>query len=71
MIQEINNITINDRIYEEFIKYEGCESALKLIENSYHELTSSTYEDDYDVYRMKFISLRDRKILKYYIDNYE
>lgn len=32
MIEEINHITINDRIYEEFIKYDGCESALKLIE---------------------------------------
>ena len=59
-------------------KAEGAEliwvslfDALKLMENSYHELTSSTYEVDYDVYRMKFISLRDRKILKYYIDNYE
>ena len=59
-------------------KAEGAEliwvspiDALRLMENSYHELTSSTYEVDYDVYRMKFISLRDRKILKYYIDNYE
>lgn len=59
-------------------KAEGAEliwvslfDALKLIENSYNELTSSTYEDNYDVYRMKFISLRDRKILEYYIDNYE
>ena len=39
--------------------------------NSYNELISSTYAEDYDVYRMKFISLRDRKILEYYITNYK
>lgn len=43
--------------------------ALELIKDSYNNLESSTYSKDYDVYRMKFISLRDRKILEYYIDN--
>ena len=59
-------------------KSEGAEliwvtplEALRLIENSYNELISSTYAEDYDVYRMKFISLRDRKILEYYITNYK
>ena len=41
------------------------------MENSYNDLTASTYSKDYDVYRMKFISLRDRKILEYYISNYK
>ena len=45
------------------------QEALRLMENSYNKLTPSTYENDYDVYRMKFISLRDRKILEYYIVN--
>ena len=59
-------------------KSEGAEliwvtpqEAVKLIENSYNSLTSSNYSKDYDVYRMKFISIRDRKILEYYIANYE
>ena len=59
-------------------KNEGAEliwvsplDALKLMENSYNDLTASTYSKDYDVYRMKFISLRDRKILEYYISNYK
>lgn len=47
------------------------EKALELIKDSYTNLVSSTYSKDYDVYRMKFISLRDRKILEYYIDNYK
>ena len=47
------------------------EKALELIKGSYTNLVSSTYSKDYDVYRMKFISLRDRKILEYYIDNYK
>jgi hypothetical protein len=45
--------------------------AIKLIEDSYSKLTSSTYDKNYDVYRMKFISLRDKKILEYYISNYK
>ncbi len=47
------------------------QEAIKLIEDSYAQLTSSTYDKNYDVYRMKFISLRDKKILEYYISNYK
>ena len=47
------------------------QEAIKLIEDSYDKLTSSTYDKNYDVYRMKFISLRDKKILEYYISNYK
>lgn len=47
------------------------QEAIKLIEESYDQLTSSTYDKNYDVYRMKFISLRDKKILEYYISNYK
>lgn len=57
-------------------KSEGAEliwltatEALQLMEKSFNDLTSSTYSQDYDTYRMKFISLRDRKILEYYIEN--
>ena len=58
-------------------KREGAEliwtnpkEAIKLIENSFNDLSASTYSKDYDIYRMKCISLRDRKIIEYYIDNY-
>lgn len=45
------------------------QEALELIKDSYDNLVSSTYSKDYDEYRMKFIALRDRKILEYYINN--
>lgn len=57
-------------------KEEGAEliwvtpkEALKLVKNSYDELIQSNYEKEYDVYRMRFIALRDRKILEYYLEN--
>ena len=42
------------------------EEALKLITNCYDKLIGSNYES---VYVTKFIVLRDRKILEYYINN--
>lgn len=45
------------------------EEALKLIEDSYGKLVASNYAEEYDVYRMRFIRLRDKKILEYYITN--
>ena len=43
------------------------EEAIKQISNSYDKLVSSTHTKDYDTTRMRFISLRDRKILEYYL----
>lgn len=45
------------------------EEALEQIINSYDKLVSSTHTKDYDTTRMKFISIRDRKILEYYLEN--
>ena len=43
------------------------EKALELITNCYENIVKSDYES---VYMTKFVVLRDRKILEYYIDNY-
>ena len=43
---------------------ETPENALKVITESYDKLVASKYEP---VYHTKFIALRDRKILEYYI----
>ncbi|MCR5186871.1 MAG: NUDIX domain-containing protein [Clostridia bacterium] len=43
------------------------QNALELITNCYDELKESNYES---VYATRFVVLRDRLILKYYIDNY-
>lgn len=42
------------------------EEGLKLITESYHNLKGSKYEN---LYHSKFISLRDRTILNYYLNN--
>ena len=44
------------------------EKALELITNCYENIVKSDYES---VYMTKFVVLRDRKILEYYIDNYK
>lgn len=49
--------------------WETPEEALKLIKNSYEKLLPSNYVEEYDVYRMKFVVLRDTKILEYYLEN--
>lgn len=46
------------------------EEGLNLIKDSYNKLVSSTYSKEYDVYRMKFVVLRDTKILEYYLENF-
>ena len=43
------------------------EEALELVKNSYDKLASSNYVQEYDEYRMKFIVLRDSKILEKYL----
>lgn len=71
VLKDTNSVQLTEKE-----KNEGAEliwvtpyEALKLIKDSYMNLVSSSYSRDYDVYRMKFISLRDSKILEYYISN--
>lgn len=49
--------------------WETPEEALKLIKNSYEKLLPSNYAEEYTIYRMKFVVLRDTKILEYYLKN--
>ena len=44
------------------------EEALKLVKDSYDKLLPSNYVEEYDVYRMRVIVLRDRKILERYLN---
>ena len=48
--------------------WETPKKALELITDCYDKLVKSDYES---VYATKFVVLRDRKILEYYINNYE
>lgn len=72
VLKDTNSVQLTEKE-----KNEGAEliwvtpqEALRLIKDSYRNLVSSSYSKDYDVYRMKFISLRDSKILEYYISKY-
>lgn len=46
----------------------NTERALELITDCFSKLIKSDYES---VYSTKFVVLRDRKILEYYINNYK
>ena len=48
--------------------WETPNNALKLITECYDKLVKSDYES---VYATKFVVLRDRKILEYYINKYQ
>ena len=48
--------------------WETPKNALKLITECYDKLVKSDYES---VYATKFVVLRDRKILEYYINKYQ
>ena len=48
--------------------WETPQKALELIKDCYGKLIKSDYES---VYATKFIVLRDRKILEYYINNFK
>lgn len=48
--------------------WETPENALKVITESYDKLVASKYES---VYHTRFIALRDKKILEYYIKHFE
>lgn len=62
------NVTQKEKDEGAKLVWETPENALKLITESYDKLVASKYES---VYHTRFIVLRDRKILEYYIKHLE
>ena len=62
------NITKKEKDEGARLLWESPRNALKLITNCYDKLIGSKYES---VYQTKFIVLRDRKILEYYLKKYK
>lgn len=60
------NVTPKEKDEGARLLWETPKKALELVKNCYGKLVKSDYES---VYSTKFIVLRDRKILEYYIDN--
>lgn len=60
------NVTQKEKDEGARLLWETPKKALELITNCYDKLIKSNYES---VYTTKFIVLRDRKILEYYINN--
>lgn len=58
------NVTQKEKDEGARLVWETPENALKVITESYDKLVASKYES---VYHTRFIALRDRKILEYYI----
>ncbi len=58
------NVTQKEKDEGAKLVWETPENALKVITESYDKLVASKYES---VYHTRFIALRDRKILEYYI----
>lgn len=69
VLEDTKQLNVTQKEKEEGAKlvWETPENALKLITNSYDKLVASKYGS---VYHTRFIVLRDRKILEYYINNY-
>ena len=62
------NVTQKEKDEGAKLVWETPENALKVITESYDKLIASKYES---VYHTRFIVLRDRKILEYYIKYFE
>lgn len=62
------NVTQKEKDEGARLVWETPENALKVITESYDKLVGSKYES---VYHTRFIVLRDRKILEYYIKHFE
>ena len=62
------NVTEKEKAEGAKLVWETPERALELIKNCYENLVASDYES---IYVTKFIVLRDRKILEYYIKSLE
>ena len=69
VIEDTKQLHITQKEKDEGAKllWETPEKALELITECYDRLVKSDYES---VYATKFVVLRDRKILEYYISNY-
>ena len=61
------NVTQKEKDEGARLLWETPEKALELITDCYGKLIGSDYDS---VYATKFVVLRDRKILEYYIENY-
>lgn len=68
VVKDTKKLNVTDKEKDEGAKllWETPENALKLITDCYDKLVDSAYES---VYYTKFIVLRDRKILEYYLKN--
>ena len=68
VIKDIHTLNLTDKEKSEGAKLLWLESkeALQLVINCYDKLLPSDYDDVYDT---RFVVLRDRKILEYYINN--
>lgn len=69
VVNDIHKLNLTEKEKSEGAKLLWLEpkEALKLVTDCYDKLLPLDYDD---VYATKFIVLRDRKILKYYIENY-
>lgn len=70
VIEDTNHLNVTQKEKDEGARllWETPQKALELVTNCYDKLVGSNYES---VYTTKFIVLRDRKILEYYINNYQ
>ena len=68
VIKDIHHLNLTEKEKDEGAKLLWVEpkEALKLITECYDKLLPSDYDDVYDT---KFVVLRDRKILEYYLNN--
>ena len=68
VIEDTKQLNVTQKEKDEGAKllWETPQKALELITNCYDKLVESNYES---VYTTKFVVLRDRKILEYYINN--
>lgn len=70
VIEDTKQLNVTQKEKDEGAKllWETPEKALELITDCYDKLVKSDYES---VYATKFVVLRDRRILEYYINSYE
>ena len=70
VIEDTKQLNVTQKEKDEGAKllWETPEKALELITDCYDKLVKSDYES---VYATRFVVLRDRKILEYYINKYE
>lgn len=68
VIKDTNHLSVTKKEKDEGAKllWEAPEEALKLIKECFDKLVPSEYSS---IYSTKFVVLRDRKILEYYINN--